>query len=115
MLTRVARILRSNCRTSDYVARTGADEFVVLLASIHAEELAQRTEALDRMIRKAGLEICGEETPGISVGVACFPDDAKDPDSLLSYALQDVHRARRARIAGRGTLLQLEHSLERPA
>jgi diguanylate cyclase (GGDEF)-like protein/putative nucleotidyltransferase with HDIG domain len=100
LLKEIARILRDNCRETDYVARMGGDEFVVLLPGAGREEIADRIERLDREIRLASRAACGEEKIGISVGVACFPDDGTDPEMLLSHADNDLYRAKRARKSG---------------
>ena len=113
MLKRVARILQSNCRSSDYVARLRGDEFVVVLAGLHPE-LKRRIESLDTLVHKAGREISGEETLGISIGVALFPENGADPDALLSYAALDMERAKHARKAARSSLLELAGSVQRP-
>jgi diguanylate cyclase (GGDEF)-like protein/putative nucleotidyltransferase with HDIG domain len=97
VLKRVAGILRANCRDSDYVGRVGGDEFVLVLIGIGAEELATKTEVLDRMIRLASLEICGDEKLGISVGVAHFPEHGSDAESLLSHADKEMYHAKRVR------------------
>jgi diguanylate cyclase (GGDEF)-like protein/putative nucleotidyltransferase with HDIG domain len=110
-LKRVATILQSNCRSSDYVAKMGRDQFAVLLADAHPGELAARIESLDRMIRAASRELCGEESAGISVGVACFPENGSDIDSLLSCADRELERAKRERKAS-GGVLQLARSIE---
>ncbi len=113
MLKRAAQILQSNCRSTDYVARLEADEFVVVLAGLHPE-LKRRIESLDTLVHKAGREICGEDTLGISIGVALFPENGSEADALLSYATQDMERAKRARKAARSGLLELAGSLDRP-
>jgi len=114
MLKRVARILQSNCRSSDYVARLEGDEFVVILAGLHTE-LARRIESLDALVHKAGREICGEDTLGISIGVGLYPENGTEADALMSYAAQDMERAKRARKAARSSLLEFASSIDRPA
>ncbi len=110
-LKRVAAILQNNCRSSDYVAKMGRDQFAVLLADAHPGELAARIESLDKMIRAASRELCGEVTAEISVGVACFPENGTDIDSLLSCADREMDRAKRERKTRSG-VLQLARSIE---
>jgi diguanylate cyclase (GGDEF)-like protein/putative nucleotidyltransferase with HDIG domain len=111
-LKRVAGILQSNRRSSDYVARMAGDEFVVLLAGAHRRELGRRIESLDGLVRAASREIFGDEEVGISIGVACFPEDGKDVDTLLSNADADMSGIKRARKAADGAVLQLARSLK---
>jgi diguanylate cyclase (GGDEF)-like protein/putative nucleotidyltransferase with HDIG domain len=110
-LKQVAVILQNNCRSSDYVAKMGRDQFAVLLADAHPSELAAKIESLDRMIRAVSRELCREETTGISVGVACFPENGTDVDSLFSWADAQMDRAKRERKAT-GGVLQLARSIE---
>jgi diguanylate cyclase (GGDEF)-like protein len=81
------------------VARYGGEEFSVILvdtAKFTAAKLAERIRE-----RVAGHPFAfGASQPGghlaISVGVASFPDDAGDPDSLLKSADGALYAAKRA-------------------
>jgi diguanylate cyclase (GGDEF)-like protein len=115
LLKLVATILRNNSRGVDYVARVGGDEFVVLLAAARPEELAGKVESLDRLVAKACRDLCGVEGSGLAVGVACFPENGADAESLIAFAERELAHAKEVRHASRNVLLQLEHSLRRPA
>jgi diguanylate cyclase (GGDEF)-like protein/putative nucleotidyltransferase with HDIG domain len=115
LLKLAANILRTNSRSVDYVARVGGDEFVLLLAAARPEELAGKIESLDRLVANACRGLCGEESSGLAVGVACFPENGADADSLVAFAEQALASAKEARRARRNVVLQLEHSLRRPA
>jgi len=115
LLKLVSNILRTNSRNLDYVARVGADEFVLLLAAARPEELAGKTELLHRLVSNACRGLCGEESSGLTVGVACFPENGADADNLLAFAEQALARGKEARRASRNVMLQLEHSIRRPA
>jgi len=115
LLKQVTNILRNNSRSVDYVARVGADEFVLLLASARPEELAGKIDSLDRLVANACRSLCGQEDSGMAVGVACFPEHGGDAESLLAFAEQGMARAKEARRASRNVLLELEHSIRRPA
>jgi diguanylate cyclase (GGDEF)-like protein len=97
------------------VARVGGDEFVLLLASARPEELAGKIESLDRLVANACRGLCGAENSGLAVGVACFPENGADAESLIAFADQSLARAKESRRASRSTVLQLEHSIRRPA
>jgi diguanylate cyclase (GGDEF)-like protein/putative nucleotidyltransferase with HDIG domain len=114
LLKLVSNILRSNSRSVDYLARVGGDELVLLLAAARPEELAGKIEALDRMVANACRGLCGEESSGLAVGVACFPENGADAESLIAFAEEALGRAKEARRAGRNVVLQLEHSVRRP-
>jgi diguanylate cyclase (GGDEF)-like protein len=115
LLKLVTTILRNNSRSADYVARAGGDEFVLLLAAARPEELAGKIESLDRLVANACRGLCAEESCGLAVGVACFPENGTDADSLMAFAEQALASAKEARRASRNILLQLEHSVRRPA
>jgi diguanylate cyclase (GGDEF)-like protein len=111
----VADILRENCRATDYVARMGGDEFVVLLENAQPERLNEWIERIDRLIGQAGQEICGESQLGISVGVACYPEDGSDATSLINRADNDMYRNKGARNSNRGKLRVIPKSIEQIA
>ncbi|HTC87366.1 MAG TPA: HD domain-containing phosphohydrolase [Bryobacteraceae bacterium] len=115
LLKLATNILRNNSRSGDYVARTGADEFAMLLAAARPEELAGKIESLDRLVANACRGLCGEESSGLAVGVACFPENGADADTLMAFAEQALARAKEARRASRNVLLQFEESVRRPA
>lgn len=112
LLKEVGDILRNNSRSLDYVARMGGDEFALLLAAARPEDLAGKIESLHRLVAKACRGLCGEEASGLSIGVACFPENGADAESLIAYAEQALARAKEARSATRSTMLQLQHSLQ---
>jgi GGDEF domain-containing protein len=88
---------------------------VLLLSAARPEELAGKTESLDRLVANACRGWRGEETSGMVIGVACFPENGSDAESLMAFAEQSMARAKAARHASRSVILQLEHSLRRPA
>ena len=113
LLKLVSGILRTNSRNVDYVARVGADEFVLLLAAARAEELAAKIEALNHLVANACRSLCGEESSGLTIGVACFPENGADAGSLMAFAEQALAHAKEARRDSRSTMLQLEHSIRK--
>lgn len=87
VLKTVARRLEAVLRQSDTVARLGGDEFLVLIPELSSAEDAGISA--DKMIQAlaAPLEIQGRSA-GIkgSLGIAIFPDDGDDPETLTKYA-----------------------------
>jgi diguanylate cyclase (GGDEF)-like protein/putative nucleotidyltransferase with HDIG domain len=111
LLKLTAAILRNNSRTVDFVARVGGDEFVLLLAAARPDELSGKVASLDRLVANACRGLCGEESSGLAVGVACFPQNGGDAESLMAFAEQALAGAKEARRASRNVMLQLEHSV----
>jgi diguanylate cyclase (GGDEF)-like protein len=87
-LREVAARLRSSVRERDLVARTGGDEFVVVLADLGTDEdaahdAARRVEAAF----DAPLELDDAQVQlRAAVGVACFPADGRELEALLAAA-----------------------------
>ena len=82
-LVAVAGALRKHLRASDHAFRWGGDEFVLLLPDVDADEAraaAERFAGIVGEIEVDGLHLAA------SVGVASYPDDAGDPESLLRRA-----------------------------
>jgi diguanylate cyclase (GGDEF)-like protein len=87
LLKRVSSIFQSRVRRSDTVARTGGDEFSLIL-----EEPTNRSNA--KWVAKSLMEMLEEPLQigdhtlkvGASIGVAVFPDDAPDIEALCIAA-----------------------------
>lgn len=95
LLREVAERLKELTRQSDTIARMGGDEFVAVLERLNdaaeAEIIAGRiTEGLRRPFSIDGHAI---EIEG-SVGLAVFPEDAEDAESLLKGADAAMYRAK---------------------
>ncbi|GAB2842737.1 EAL domain-containing protein [Pseudoduganella ginsengisoli] len=95
LLVEIAKSLASVVRADDTLARTGGDEFVLLMADIGTlEECAQ---ALDRVLSAASVALqLGSETIRVtaSVGVCRYPDDNGNADTLLRHAEQAMYQAK---------------------
>ena len=95
LLQEVARRLRHCVRESDIVARLGGDEFVLVATSLHAPAdaltIARDTrQALARPYLLDGTPL--HSSP--SIGVALFPDDGADTDSLMKNADTAMYHAK---------------------
>jgi diguanylate cyclase (GGDEF)-like protein len=87
LLREVATRLRGCVRNSDTVARLGGDEFTVVLLDLKAPELIARVaEKIIASLQKP-FPIEGRDFYlGASVGIAIYPDDAKDAEMLVRNA-----------------------------
>jgi diguanylate cyclase (GGDEF)-like protein/PAS domain S-box-containing protein len=87
LLKEMATRFRSCLRGSDVVARLGGDEFVVLVEQTHGHEDAA---GVARKLLSAAIqpvEILGQECRvTASVGIAMYPSDARDAQSLMKNA-----------------------------
>lgn len=101
VLCEIARRLATCVRETDTVARMGGDEFIVLLTDIQsATAVAEKTEQiLHAMAEPLGDEFGPLSMPSCSIGVACYPADGEEADTLLSHADDHMYRVKRQRSA----------------
>lgn len=87
LLQQVSMLFVGRMRTCDTVARTGGDEFSVILEGVACHETAQQVaQALVENLNEP-LEIGGRTfSIGASIGVALYPDDAVEMDALCIAA-----------------------------
>lgn len=95
LLVNVARRLSNHRRSGDTIARIGGDEFVVVLEQLEqadqAAALAQNfIDTLAHPFAIGGQEIF--VTP--SIGIALFPEDGEDAETLLKHADIAMYRAK---------------------
>ncbi|MGQ7244904.1 diguanylate cyclase domain-containing protein [Salinicola sp. V024] len=98
-----ARRLAGCVRETDTVARMGGDEFTVLLTNIQSvDAIAAKVEWIHKVMNEPlGTEFDGIQMPSCSIGVACYPADGEDADTLLNHADTNMYRVKRRRpIAG---------------
>ena len=99
MLLEVAQRLKASVRDrEDLAARLGGDEFLVLIN--HAENRDLLSVVARKLIAEIGKPIhLGTDNRcqvGASIGIACFPDDGTDRDSLLAAADQAMYRIKQS-------------------
>ncbi|HYS79203.1 MAG TPA: diguanylate cyclase [Anaeromyxobacteraceae bacterium] len=105
----VAEVIRRELRETDFAARYGGDEFVILLPHTSAGEARVLAERVQVRLRDAGPEVEGRPVPlTASFGIAALdetPDD--DPAGTLvrraDAALYAAKRAGRARVVSHPT------------
>jgi diguanylate cyclase (GGDEF)-like protein len=96
-LKEVAQRLASRVRDGDTIARTGGDEFTVVLENVRSPEDASNVAGalLETLQRPLAIE-GSTHTASASVGVAVYPFDGGDSDSLRRAADQAMNRAKRS-------------------
>jgi diguanylate cyclase (GGDEF)-like protein len=99
LLQQVATRFSGRVRRSDTVARTGGDEFSVILEEPITREQAEGVGKALLQLLKEPIQLAGGKVAriGASVGVALFPEDADDPESLFIAADQKMYNSKRIR------------------
>jgi diguanylate cyclase (GGDEF)-like protein/PAS domain S-box-containing protein len=95
LLREVARRLRAATRRSDCIARMGGDEFVGVISNIADNELINLVRKLERVIAVPIHAPDGEINVTCSIGVAIFPRDGEDAETLIRNADSAMYRAKR--------------------
>ncbi|WP_342616554.1 EAL domain-containing protein [Rhodoferax sp. GW822-FHT02A01] len=101
LLVQTGARIRSQLRESDTLARMGGDEFAILLTDLSdvSEALGVASKIVTHLQLPYPLQD-QEVHSGASVGLAFFPSDGRDSETLLRYADMAMYQAKRA---GRGT------------
>jgi len=87
VLQHVATIFSARVRRSDTVARTGGDEFSIILEEPTSREDAIRIGEMLKLTLNEPMQVAGKEVRvGASIGIAIFPDDADEMEQLCVAA-----------------------------
>lgn len=95
LLCQVADRLVNTVRESDTVSRLGGDEFLILLGEV--EDEADATTAVNKILKQLAtpFKINGLAVQATaSLGVAMFPEDGTDADTLLKNADVAMYKAK---------------------
>ena len=95
VLRKLTGRLGTALRDSDTLARLGGDEFAILLAE-QDQAGAQATALKLLEVMEQPFEVEGQRRPiGLSIGIAVFPTDARNPAELMLAADSAMYRAKR--------------------
>jgi diguanylate cyclase (GGDEF)-like protein len=87
-LKRFAQVLKKNARKGDIIARYAGDEFVIVMAQSDKDQAARGVERIMAAMRRNGLSS--------SIGVAMFPQDGTDGQTLFFSADEALYQAKQA-------------------
>lgn len=92
----VAQKIKASIRDTDMLFRWGGDEFVLILVDVQSK--ARVRQIVDRIVQVLAqeriLEGCKLNTPA-SIGIAMFPEDGLDEETLFRNANQAMHQVKR--------------------
>jgi len=92
VLREVSTTLRKNVRAYDTVARLGGDEFIIVATDMASDSAAQRFADSIRSAIEQPIVVHGQPMMvTASLGIAIYPDDAKDAAKLLRLADQRMY------------------------
>jgi len=95
LLATVAQRLQSICRRSDTVDRLGGDEFAILYANLRnvgeLDTFARRV--INELSQSIDLSV-GSVRVGVSVGIALFPEDCDNVETLVNLADRAMYRSK---------------------
>lgn len=102
VLTWLTIIIASNTRTTNYIARYGGDEFVILLPETTAENAYLAAERLRKKVANSPFRIQDDQGKPdelqvtISLGVSELIEDIQTPNEFFSSADQALYKAKRS-------------------
>lgn len=96
VLQQVAHLFTTYLRRIDTIARTGGDEFSVVLEGPITRYEATEVASTLKQLLETPMAVAGRTMQiGASIGVAMFPDDAQSPDHLSILADERMYIAKR--------------------
>lgn len=110
VLVALARLMANNTRAVDLVARYGGEEFAIILPATDAEGALLVAERLRRLVAAMVVQpklAAAEVRLTVSLGVAQYPRDGSDAETLLVRTDEALYRAKRA---GRNRVVAAEPS-----
>jgi diguanylate cyclase (GGDEF)-like protein/PAS domain S-box-containing protein len=95
LLKEVARRIKTHVRATDFVARFGGDEFVIIQTHLTEPEAAEvLAEKIVEEIGHPYLLEDNEVRSGTSIGIALYPQDAEEPEQLVKCADLALYEAK---------------------
>lgn len=115
VLEGIGRIIRNSVRDYDIAGRFGGEEFAIAIPEATREQAVALAERIRQTISEAGFVVSTHPTPiraTMSLGIACYPDDAQTLTDLQHEADVAVYQAK---FQGRNRVIcadQVPHSFK---
>ncbi len=104
-LTRLARVMKDQCRATEIAARYGGDEFALILLNADGE----REHYVTDRIRNALYLQTDSPALSVSIGLSVYPEDGNSAAELLEAADKRLYQNKKSRSRG-GDLANKEQS-----
>jgi diguanylate cyclase (GGDEF)-like protein len=105
----VARSLRAACRETDFLARVGGDEFIVIQDEATPETAGLLADRIVKVLSEPILLQAGQAHIGASIGIVLANEAAQEPQEWLRRADLALYRAKNA---GRGQFAFFEPEMD---
>jgi diguanylate cyclase (GGDEF)-like protein len=97
ILREVANTIKESVRQIDLVGRYGGEEFSIILTETAAEQSKFVAERIRKAVEDKHIKVYDEDLKAtISIGVATFPEDAREPQAIIERADKALYRAKEA-------------------
>lgn len=95
LLKEVARRLKSTCREIDFIARLSGDEFCIVVNEVIDDYGAAHVSQRCLELISSPVELVGRKfTPACSIGIAHYPDNGKNLQTILKAADTALYSAK---------------------
>jgi diguanylate cyclase (GGDEF)-like protein len=91
----IAQLICASCRKSDFVARYGGEEIVVILPDTTSRDAVSVAQEINNIVAKQTKKILGIKIT-VSIGVATYPDDGTTLKGLLERADKALYQAKKS-------------------
>jgi diguanylate cyclase (GGDEF)-like protein len=96
VLREVARCFRESVREEDIICRYGGEEFLIIMPDVKEEIALERAGQILQAIAALRINFHGETLRSVttSIGVAMYPEVARNAEALIRVADQALYRAK---------------------
>ena len=99
-LKNVAVCLQNSVRDTDFLARYGGDEFAIILPETQKAQAYSLVTKMGEALNECDMPWTSSGNPlkmSISIGIASFPEDGREAQSLIASADVDLYRQKQKR------------------